>query len=417
VGKKGLVCVSCIILVLASVLTVSGAIMPSASFGGVASAGLPGDYPEDKYMVPTGKARDHVFIFALIGAFSKMRGLEVWDGASIQSESLSIYDVNGKLLFYEFSVVKGGKIVGTVKASASMVLGTSVYSMQPGIRSYNPDKTRDEALKIAKAKYPTQQVIETLLVCYSYPKIGIMVRLSDPKTKLETTIIVDAADYKLVPPGDDKYDGLGYWSLYSKIPDATRKQRIEDYRKLDNLIVSVIKEAKVDTEGRLDEPIFIIIAITPESKSLNNFNLHGQETNDYCAVATGQMILEYRGYVYTQAQIAPAMDHHPSGCTNEGQVQGYESLSGGALDATYDTTANWSEAKAEIDAGRPLKSGIYRHARACAGYSSWWPFLRSWIFIYDPWGQTDSAQALPHEGATYWENWDDITHTNWIYVR
>lgn len=392
-------------------------------FGGVASVGLPERYPEDQYLVSARDAMDHAFVFALIGTFSGMDGLKGWNGAKLRSKPVAIYDVNGKLLFFEFSVIRDNRTVGVVWASASKVLGAPpVYIMQPGVRAYDPDKARSKALRIAKATYPTHDVIGTLLVCYSFPRIGIMVTLRDPKTKRETKLIIDAADYKLVPPGDEKYDGTGYWSFYGRVPDAVRKQRIEDYNKFRSQLVSAMKQAEVNTEGTLDEVVFrrfVLVARINRCPSRTvPLTLHGQETNDYCAVATGQMILQYHGYNYTQAQIAPAMHYHPRGCSQDGQVSGYESLSHGNLDATADGTADWSEAVNEIDANRPLKSGVPHHARACAGYSSCSIFgmlLFQSLYIYDPWGNPDGV--LPHEGRIYWERWDEVTHTNWIYVR
>ena len=389
----------------------------AASFDGVASS-----YSEVQYPISSREAMDHAFVSALIGTFSGMDGLKGWNGAKLYAEPVRIYDVNGELLFYEFSVVKDKKTVGVVWGSASKVLGAPpVYIMQPGVRGYDPDKARSEALRIASTKYPTHDVIKTLLVCYSFPRMGIMVTLRNPKTRVETKIIIDAADYKLVPPGDEKYEGTGYWSFYDRVPDAIRRQRIEGYEKFHDHIVAAIKQAEVNTGGTLVLPTFKVLAsvtiLTCESATVP-LTLHGQETNDYCAVATGQMILEYHGYTYTQDQIAPAMDYHPGGCSQDGQVSGYESLSHNNLNATSDLIAYWSEAKAGIDADRPLKSGVPGHARACAGYSrcnlfGW--FLSQSLYIYDPWGQT--VPDLPHEGMIYWERWDEATHTNWIHVR
>jgi hypothetical protein len=390
----------------------------AASFDGVASGGSPGKYPEDQYMVSAGEAMDHAFVSALIGTFSGMEGLKGWSGAQLYAEPVRIYDVNGKLLFYEFSVVEDKKTVGVVWASASKVLGAPpVYIMQPGIRSYDPDQARSEALRIASTKYPTHDVIKTLLVCYSFPRMGIMVTLRHSKTTVETKIIIDAADYKLVPPVDEKYEGTGYWSFYNRVPDAIRKQRIEGYERFYNTLVLAIRQAEVNTRARLDRTTFQRLTSTimlTGVRATVPLTLHGQETNDYCALATGQMILEYHGYDYTQASIAPTMGYHPGGCSQDGQVSGYESLSHNNIDAISDLTAVWSEARAEIDANRPLKSGVPHHARACAGYSSCSLFGQR-LYIYDPWGQTDPG--LPHEGRIYWERWDEATHTNWIYLR
>ena len=131
------------------------------------------------------------------------------------------------------------------------------------------------------------------------------------------------------------------------------------------------------------------------------------------------MILDFYRYHFTQDQIAAAMGTGAGGTTNPGQVNGYHSLSNNGVVATYDTSADWAEAKAEIDANRPVKSGIPGHARACAGWMRQNIFLvgqspRRWLKIYDPWPwNADICQG----GAVVWEDWESVTHTNFIYVR
>ena len=161
-----------------------------------------------------------------------------------------------------------------------------------------------------------------------------------------------------------------------------------------------------------------VIRYGPRCSPHECFQLYAQQTNVYCAVATGQMILDFYRRYFTQDQIAAAMGTDSGGTGNPGQVAGYESLSNNCLDATYDTSAAWSEAKSEIDANRPLKSGIPGHARACAGWMKTW----SWssfsydlsLKIYDPWPWNADICA---GGAVVWEDWDAVTHTNFIYVR
>jgi hypothetical protein len=112
------------------------------------------------------------------------------------------------------------------------------------------------------------------------------------------------------------------------------------------------------------------------------------------------------------------MNTGAGGTDNSDQVAGYESLTNFSFDATYDSSAGWSEAKAEIDGGRPLKSGIPGHARACNGYRRTFGFVLSGfdyaVHIYDPWPWNAD---ICNGGAVYWEDWDAVTHTNWIYVR
>jgi len=61
------------------------------------------------------------------------------------------------------------------------------------------------------------------------------------------------------------------------------------------------------------------------------FMLYAQQTNVYCAVATGQMILDFHRWPFTQDEIATAMGTGAGGTDNDGQVAGYESLTNNSL--------------------------------------------------------------------------------------
>ncbi len=375
----------------------------------------------EQYLISTQEARQHALFLALLGTYN-LEGLKPWDGAMVGPEPTKIYDVDGNQLFLEFSVQKGKTEVGYIWAAASKVLGAPpIYLLLPGPRRYDLNKAQEQARLVAQKTYPGWTIVRSLLVCYTFPRVGIMVTLSGPRGAMGM-LILDAADLTVVSEGDPKAEGTGYASIYKALPTAERKSRVEEYAKYNQAVQEALRKAQLSSESRFSEGGFrnlttIAIFRILKSKTLP-LTLHGQETNDYCAVATGQMILERWGYIYTQTQIAPAMGYHPGGCSQDGQVAGYESLSGNALDATPDGTADWTEAAQEIDAGRVLKSGVPHHARACAGYSRWslfgWFETRK-LYIYDPWGQT--VPGLPHEGAIYWERWDTVTHTNWIYVR
>jgi hypothetical protein len=150
------------------------------------------------------------------------------------------------------------------------------------------------------------------------------------------------------------------------------------------------------------------------------FSLKAQEVDDYCAVATCQMVLCYYRYYYAQDDIAAPCGYSAgSGCPAD-QSPGYESLSCNHIDAAFDNSPTWEKGRDEIDALHPFKSGIPGHARACAGYSyTQWIIVLGGItdrklYIYDPW-PWNADHALG--GAVYWEDWDSITHTNYVTTR
>jgi hypothetical protein len=148
--------------------------------------------------------------------------------------------------------------------------------------------------------------------------------------------------------------------------------------------------------------------------------LHSQQTDVYCAVATGQMILDFYRYYYNQNDIAIRMGTTSGGTGVYEQATGIRSLSKNCLEATIDTSAAWTEAKTQLDLNRPLKSGIPGHARACFGWKRQNIFVvgrirpRRWLCILDPWPWNAD---LCEGGPVYWEDWDAISHTNFMYVN
>jgi hypothetical protein len=240
--------------------------------------------------------------------------------------------------------------------------------------------------------------------------------------------------------GADELEGYSSWSFYHQVaePEASKRERhweLADQeleaarcatpkilaRGFTDRELSKLKETFVVPSDYIYIPFYSskTLKYSPRCSPHDCFALYAQKTNVYCAVATGQMILDYYRYYYSQDDIATAMVTGPGGTTNPGQVQGYETLSKNCLDATYDSTANWSEAKAEIDANRPVKSGVPGHARACAGWKRQNIFIigqqpKRWLKIYDPWPWNAD---ICNGGKIVWEDWDTITHTNFIYVR
>ena len=59
------------------------------------------------------------------------------------------------------------------------------------------------------------------------------------------------------------------------------------------------------------------------ARSHHCFVLHGQQVNDYCAVATCQMILCYYRYYRSQDDIAPSLGYSTGGGCPADQSPGY----------------------------------------------------------------------------------------------
>lgn len=360
-----------------------------------------------------------------------------WPGGEFDTDAIIIHDLNGEPLFYEFTVHEGKREVGRVKAAASRLVGSPVVTIERGPRGWDPAKAMKMALEVAKKAYPRRDAKARDFVCYSYPKIGVRVELAGEKT---TSLIVDVADGSIVENfGDDEFEGQAAWSFLESRADCAAQDRLRCYEEADKELELARKASKelFATAYTARELVAVKAKITlvsdyafafyssrvlkygPRCSPHDCFALYAQQTNVYCAVATGQMILDFYRRPFEQTAIAAAMGTGATGTSFAGQEAGYESLSNGCLDAWHDFSADWTEAKAEIDANRPLKSGIPGHARACTGWKRQNFALASatpkrWLQIYDPWPWNADLCA---GGAVYWEDWDAVTHTNWCLVR
>jgi hypothetical protein len=392
-------------------------------------------YFEEANLIPKDELLEHVSLSVLRSTAIGLPGIADWKSGGVKKEPLEIYDINGKLLFFDYTIKKGTEILGTVRACASKILGSPVIAHELGQRFWDHEAAIKKLIPKVKREYPRQKILSTKLVCYSYPKLGVMFELADEQAK-RSRLIFDVADLSPIPekPPKPGLEGAYAWSFYDSLPEDARKLRLKRfdsfYKWRAEVPAKKLKELRVARTllpyvEAIKWPFKLFatkqLQFCPhynynETRSHHCFVLHGQQKNDYCAVATAQMILCYYRYYYTQDQIAPALGYGPGGCPSD-QSAGYEQLSCNHLDATYDTSPTWEEARDQINALHPLKSGIPGHARACAGYSHmWWlfPIKQMSLYIYDPWPWNVDYKL---GGAVYWEDWDSLTHTNYVFTR
>ncbi len=426
-------------------------------------------FSEKDSLVPREKALDHAITRLIIAVITKTPRLENWRGAIISPEPLEIYDINGALLFYEFSVIKDDKIVGRIKVSASKILGPAVYTMEVGPRKWDVEKAIDRAKKLVLDRYKEVEIISTQIVCYSYPKIGVLIKLGDPKTKEETgSIVIDVVSNVIIPRMTPKEVSFksSMWSFYNSILQKDRPDKMarweEDDRSVE-ILKNIAKENDIDIRARLSDMELERLEekmVWGLKKKLTNLEfavaqivfvlpfkqipltLYGQEHQCWCAVATGQMILKYHHYYYEQPDIAVEMgtipqpqniatwnpgppDYDLCGTIYNGIQTGIESLSRNYLD-TVVATPTWQDIVSEIGENGPLYSIIPGHARACSGYQNLGFLFRyilpgveyKFLYICDPWPpNANNDFCNPLGGAEYWEDWDVSNYWDFIYVH
>ena len=372
--------------------------------------------------------------FSLSSDFAKRKIL------TLKPRATEIFDPNGQLLFYDFALQSGRTHIATIRAAANSKVGSTVVSVRLGAQKWNLAISKKRISEILSTKFSKFKVSKTLLVCYSYPKIGLMVTLTNGKETLE--VIFDISDFSIIPdkPQNENLEGVFSWSFLDSIDRKSVEERKKKYlgsaeltkkvfdgesgsEKIYQLtdIRNVIDISQLVLNTRSEKELqFCTHYRHNEQGSHHCFILHAQEINDYCSVATAQMILCYYRYYYSQDQIAPSLGYSSgAGCPTDVSA-GYEALSNNHIQATFDSSATWTEAKNQIDQLHPMKSGISGHARAAAGYSrNIFMILGSTnndekLLIYDPWPWNADLKV---GGDVYWEDWDSITHTNFVYTR
>jgi len=393
-------------------------------------------YPEAQLMIAREELIEHALVGVLKNATAGIPVLRDWVAGTVRKTPLVIYDINGQPLFYDFEVGKTGQVFGNVRVAACQVLGTGVLSSEIGERAWNFDAAVKKLTPLVKREFKGAKIAEPKLVCYSYPKLGVMFEMDGPQGPARA--IYDVASFSRVPERkDDSREGFYAWSVYDAIPDPERKQRVARFKKIEAERVSIKPALRKEiTAARVLTPVVGKLGWTvaqnvthllefcnhyghTHARSHHCFALHGQQVNDYCSVATCQMILCFYRYYYTQDQIAPALGYTAGdGCPRDVSA-GYKSLTCNHLDSSFDEDVTWEKARDQINLHRPFKSGISGHARACAGYSySRWSIAGSTtdkkLYIYDPW-PWNADYALG--GAITWEDWDAITHTNYVYAN
>lgn len=356
--------------------------------GSILVVGASGDdYSVENFYVDEDTAWMHARVYLTQFVADELPGLEDWDGAQVEKKPVIVYDIHGKKLFYEFTVTKEGRAIGEIEIAASKVLGTSVCRviLSPPL---DRETAAQKAMEVAEKEYPDYKIQSTKPVCYSYPKEGVMVTLAKPEAKEEKTVIIDVYLSSVVPLKEPKKEGeLGAWSIYDKLPAEERAKGIEKWNS--------------DAESVADQSLIGILG----SKTLS-VPLYAQQYSNYCAAAVGQMIAKYYGTTHSQSYVAGYMGLTPGGggASDSAQLNYYHSGLW-KYGSWSDDSPSYSETKSEIDANRPLKSGITGHARCGRGYYD----SGSYVLINDPWPVGS--------GLLYWEPWILRTHTSDIYVE
>ena len=354
--------------------------------------------PEDTHLI----AQETLDEFVSSGALDD----KIFADSELSKEPLIIYDPNGLLLFHQYEITKDGKNIGQIRMAASKVLGSPVIMIQetPDPINYQGAITKSEEL--LKSTFKDAEYSEPVLVCYSYPRIGIMYEVTKKNDKTEK-VIIDAVETFIVPNEYPKNSGdTGVWSLYDDISPDQIDDKVEKW----NNAVEAIK----------------FTTYTQQSKSLHSKtlwetgDLEPQTNGVWCAVASAKMIAKWYGTSHSLTHIANVMDawnysttpKSPGGVTDPEELYYYDGASDGLQRDAYRIYVNhfiWYDFVDHIDNNDVTTSSIPGHVRACDGYK-YYDSGDKYLHIYDPGWPTTSA------GSIYWESLE-TKKTDYVFVN
>ena len=332
--------------------------------------------------------------------------------------SRRIFDVDNVQLFWDQSIVLDETNTLTVRTAASDLLRTPVWSVRAGkTRKFeNLIDNGREAINDSPSLEPVLMDGESKpprLVCYAYPKLGILAASKDDPT---LRFVVDLFDRRLIPvkrkeqseekdPREESINAV--WSPYDLVTaDTVEDFRKRWYRNIDSLPRMPAAPDQIDVETAAAR------TKVEERNTCPVLEQTGQEIGTFCAPATMQMILRHYDVVKTQKEIAEAMGTGPTGTLLAPQAEVIDDLTGFKFVGLLDDSTSFQEGKDEIFANRPFKTGGKAHARACSGYMVEEvdpDTTRDWLFIFDP---------MPERiGDIYFESWEADYQKDYIYVR
>lgn len=320
---------------------------------------------------------------------------------------LIIYDINGLKLYYQFNMENDGENVGFIRTAASKVLGCTVTMVQDHPDTTDYELAEKNSKNILVAKYGVAALSSPKVVSYSYPKMGIMFETINSDGKI-TRIILDVHDYSIIPERKPAFKGdAGMWSVYDDIECDSIQNRLSKWDEyVKNIEFYDGKSSLIDISAR---------STFNYRKIWNINNLVAQPNQFWCCVASGKMIAEWFGSGHTLDYIAGEMgagtSQDPTGATTPGELDYYQdSPTGLNRNVQYYNAGlvTWNRAYDHIQTkSDPLTSSVPAHERVCAGWGRY-TSGEQYLYIFDP--------GPINVGSTYWENWNSITHTEYILV-
>lgn len=341
-----------------------------------------------------------------------------------------IYDINGEELFERIPLQDSSGRQGYTDIASNPAMGGVLIAVSYGV-DWNEELLLQQAREAAGKRLADRDADTVRFVAYSFPKIAVQFLAEGKELAL-----LELWTWQPVPTRRRKREeslpsNFERWSFLDEQPAAELAKRRSRFRSRVKSLEPLTRiVAPIDVLRRdrfLEVANFSIVDILFDRRDLHFssrntdhatcYEVRGQQTNVWCVGASTQMLLDFYRYEYTQIRLAQELGlgtlSNPNGLpysrVND-VVTVIEKLTSKALDATMNTSPNWTQFRNEIRANRPMISFIPGHSRTIAGYTrtnivllNLTPFRG--LLVYDPWP--------PNAGViTRWENFDTQTYTH-----
>lgn len=170
--------------------------------------------------------------FALTGPYAANPD---WSAAVLDPEPVTLFDVNGDPLFYEFYLENNGTVPGYFWTSADKRVGTGVFRIYESTPHADYARIARTAETIVKTGYPGWEVITEKPGFYGrgYPYLCTFVTVKNTTNAVRETIVVDAYTDRIVP-NHPTVESTGYAESYlDTIPPGEQSGQIARWE-LDN---------------------------------------------------------------------------------------------------------------------------------------------------------------------------------------
>lgn len=269
-----------------------------------------------------------------LNAFNFARILpNAFEGGSIMSSGTPVYDINGTILYYRFSVTTEQGYAGYADVAASEAIGEPLLATSVGLE-WNEKEVLNEAAAAAKQNYRAVDFDDIRVVAYSYPKIaaqflkgGNEVLMLEWKSWVEIPGSVQHERTLLTPSNFER------WSLLDEMPEETKQANVMNFkRRMDGWKTTRLSEFDFTTIKRksFELPGVVIDLIDTHEVSYGAcssdhkpcFELRGQQTHVWCVAASVEMLLNFYRYQYSQARLARELGLGTCTSPNVGRCQG-----------------------------------------------------------------------------------------------